>query len=221
MKLLAIDTATEACSASLSDGDTIRTQYQLAPRKHAELILPMVRTLLDEAGLELQGLDAIAFGQGPGAFTGVRIAAGVVQGLAFASGKPVVPVSSLAAMAQAAAAEHEFIFSAFDARMEEIYYGFYRTGADGLVRPVGEEGVVSPSTIRLPMEANWFGLGSGFRTYPEILQSEFGDHLRGFSDDVYPCSEHIVPLAIDMYDKGMSVEAAQAHPVYLRNQVTG
>ena len=133
-KLLAIDTSTEACSAALGIGGDVRERYEFAPRQHAELILPMVDALLAEGQIKLKDLDGLAFGRGPGAFTGVRIATGVIQGLAFGAGLPVVPVSSLAALAQGAAPGHSSIMSAFDARMGEVYWGAFAVDKQGLVR---------------------------------------------------------------------------------------
>ena len=133
MKILAIDTATDACSVALHlDGD-YREIHELAPRRHAEILLPRIRTLLSEAALSLRDLDALAFGRGPGAFTGVRIATGVIQGLAFGADLPVVPISSLHALAQGAWRERGEgnVLAAFDARMGEVYWGAYRLDAAG------------------------------------------------------------------------------------------
>ncbi|HED40783.1 MAG TPA: tRNA (adenosine(37)-N6)-threonylcarbamoyltransferase complex dimerization subunit type 1 TsaB, partial [Chromatiales bacterium] len=143
MKLLAIDTATEACSAALSINGEISERYEIAPRQHATLILPMIDSLLSEAGITLAQMDAIAFGRGPGAFTGVRIGVGVVQGLAFSIERPVVPVSSLAAMAYGAMAKFNAtnVLAGIDARMGEVYWGAYQRSSDGGMREVGEESV--------------------------------------------------------------------------------
>ena len=152
MKLLAIDTATEACSAALYIDGNILEKYEVAPRQHAELILPMIDALLAEAELELASLDGLAFGRGPGAFTGVRIATGIVQGLAFASDLPVVPVSTLAAMAQGAANQSNTILSAIDARMGEIYWAIFTVGDDGLVKPQSDEQVTKPEVLNIEIE---------------------------------------------------------------------
>lgn len=221
MKLLAIDTSTEACSASLHTGQETYTRFEVAPRKHAELILPMVRSLLDEAGLELKQLDALAFGQGPGAFTGVRIAAGVIQGLAYSVDRPVIPVSSLATLAQSVATEHEFIMPAFDARMDEIYYGFYEVNDAGLVRATGNESVIKPELISDTDNRKCYGIGSGWKTWHGILEQKFGHHLVGYLEEAYPSAEHMIPLAIEKYNRNETVSAEQALPVYLRNKVTG
>ena len=142
MKILALDTATEACSAALLSGDgSVYERHDIAPRRHAELILPMVDGILTEAGLGLNDLDAIAFGRGPGAFTGVRIAAGVTQGLALGAGLPVIPVSSLAALAQPALGKAAIVLPAIDARMGEVYWAAYESDQDGLVTALAGEQV--------------------------------------------------------------------------------
>ena len=221
MKLLAIDTSTEACSASLYTGRVTHTRFEIAPRKHAELILPMVRSLLDETGLELKQVDALAFGQGPGAFTGVRIAAGVIQGLAYSVDCPVIPVSSLATLAQSVATEHDFIMAAFDARMDEIYYGFYEVNDEGLVQLTGDETVIKPELISGTDKRKCFGIGSGWKTWHGVLEQKFSDHLVGYLEEVYPSAEHMVPLAIEKFNHNETVSVEQALPVYLRNKVTG
>ena len=139
MKILALDTSTEACSAALLIDSQISQRYEVAPREHGALILPMIERLLVDAGVVLSQLDALAFGRGPGAFVGVRIATGVAQGIAFAADLPVVPVSSLAALAQSV--EHANVYSAIDARMDEVYWAAYRKNNEGVVELLGEETV--------------------------------------------------------------------------------
>src|SRR6185312_12626224 len=150
MNLLAIETATEACSVALLHGNTLIDRSELAPRRHAELVLPMAEALLAEAGITRKQLDVIAVGQGPGAFTGVRLAISVAQGLALALDIPVVSVSSLAALAMQAPKNGAPILAAIDARREEIYAGVFRFDADGLVEPLDRERVLSASALRLP-----------------------------------------------------------------------
>jgi tRNA threonylcarbamoyladenosine biosynthesis protein TsaB len=221
LKLLAIDTATEACSAALYIDGNILEKYELAPRKHAELILPMIDALLAEAELKLSSLDALAFGRGPGAFTGVRIATGVIQGLAFASDLPVVPISTLAAMAQSAASESNIIISAIDARMSEIYWGIFSVGADEIVSPLSEEQVAKPESIDIDIKNECFGVGTGWATYEDILTTKFADNLKGFDANRFPRASDILKLAVKKFEEGNHIPAAQALPVYLRNKVTG
>ena len=219
MKLLAIDTSTEACSAAMHiRGETI-SRYEFAPRKHAELILPMVDQLLAEAQIRLSDLDAIAFGRGPGAFTGVRIATGVAQGLAFSVGLPLIPVSSLATLAQSVNGQAEYIASIIDARMEEVYYGLYRS--NDIVALIGEECVISPEKIITGNCTNCVGVGSGWARYADILQRVFTGHLNGYNADHYPHARDMIPLAIRAFRNGDVKAPEEAAPVYLRNNVTG
>lgn len=219
MKLLALDTATEACSAALFLNGETTIRYRYAPRQHAELILPMVDELLSEAEIDIRSLDCLAFGRGPGAFTGVRIATGVIQGLAFASDLPVVPVSTLATLAQGAIAKSDFLFSAIDARMGEIYWGLYQADGD-IVTAVTDERVSKPGSVTIPGDKAWFGAGSGWKTYRnELLQAT--SRCTGQDGDAYPHARDIIPLAIRDYETGKAVAAEQALPVYLRNRVTG
>ena len=220
MKLLAIETSTEACSAALFLDGMIGSRYKIAPRQHAELILPMVDELLAEAELKISNLDCLAFGRGPGAFTGVRIATGVIQGLAFAADLPVIPVSTLAILAQGAISRANNLISAIDARMGEIYWGLFQVQQD-IVTPVSAESVSSPEQLAAPSDRRWFGIGSGWITYAKELQQAVNDNLIGNQGESYPHARDIIPLAIRAYTKGEAVPAEQALPVYLRNQVTG
>lgn len=223
MKILALDTATEACSAALLHGDSIYQRHEIAPRRHAELILPMVDGVLAQAGLGLNDLDAIAFGRGPGAFTGVRIAAGVTQGLALGAGLPVIPLSSLATLAQGAAdgAHHQsaFLLPAIDARMGEIYWAVYGQGQDSLVNPLTEEQVTSPDAARVPAEQRIFGVGSGWGTYRLRLESVLDGQITGIDHERYPLARDMLPLAVREYNAGRCVSADKALPVYLRDNV--
>ncbi|VAW90488.1 tRNA threonylcarbamoyladenosine biosynthesis protein TsaB, partial [hydrothermal vent metagenome] len=175
MKLLAIDTSTEACSAALSIDGEISEHYEIAPRKHAELILPMIDKLLVDAGCTLAQMDAIAFGRGPGAFTGVRIGTGVVQGLAFSIDCPVVPVSSLAAMAYGVMAEYKAdnVLAGIDARMAEVYWGAYQRSANGGVQLLDEESVCKPDETFIPVSGSWIGAGTAWQTYGDELAARY------------------------------------------------
>ena len=220
MKLLALDTATEACSAALYiDGD-ITQNYQLAPREHTRLILGMIEDLLNDAGITVKQLDALAFGRGPGSFTGVRIATGAVQGMAYGADLPVVPVSTLAAIAQSVHDNHqaEFVLTAIDARMEAVYWAEYLAD-QGLMKLSGEEMVVSPEQVPLPAQQVWVGAGSGWAAYEPQLLTRLQQPMQVIYSDVYPQSASIVKLAAHDFANGNFVEAAKAVPVYLRNNV--
>ena len=219
MKLLALDTATEACSAALYiDGD-IEQVYQLAPRDHTRLILGMAEQLLMLAGVNINQLDALAFGRGPGSFTGVRIATGAVQGMAYAADLPVVPVSTLASIAQSVFRDHgdRHILAAIDARMGGVYWGEYRIEDDhaGLQ---GMERVIAPAQVPLP-RGQWTGAGSGWKTYGDVLQNRLGEGVDRSFEDYFPQSRSIAELAVRDYQQGLAVDAAQAIPVYLRDDV--
>ncbi|VFT08487.1 putative protease with chaperone activity [Pseudomonas aeruginosa] len=157
--LLALDTSTEACSVALLHEGRALSHYEVIPRLHAQRLLPMVRDLLDEAGVALSAVDAIAFGRGPGAFTGVRIAIGVVQGLAFALQRPVLAVSDLAILAQRAYREQgaERVAAAIDARMDEVYWGCYQL-QQGEMRLAGSEAVLPPERVAVPVGRRCRGL---------------------------------------------------------------
>ncbi|TGO03277.1 glycoprotease [Candidatus Thiomargarita nelsonii] len=215
MKLLAIDTTTDACSCALYlDGD-IQDRSVIAPRQHTALILPMADELLHEAGLKPSQLEGVAFGRGPGSFTGLRIASGVAQGIAFAADIPVAPISSLAALAQAAYIENgaEKVLAAIDARMSEIYWGCYIIDKQGIMRLEGIENVGAPDKINLASREQWYGVGSAWTLYAEKLGVQ---HYQG---DRYPQARAMIPLALAAFFEGQVVSAENALPVYLRNQV--
>ncbi|QLF92155.1 tRNA (adenosine(37)-N6)-threonylcarbamoyltransferase complex dimerization subunit type 1 TsaB [Pseudomonas sp. ABC1] len=215
--LLALDTATEACSVALLHAGRVTSRYEVIPRLHAKRLLPMVRELLDEAGVPLTAVDAIAFGRGPGAFTGVRIAVGVVQGLAFALERPVLPISTLAVLAQRALREHgaRQVAAAIDARMDELYWGCFveREGEMGLA---GLEAVLPPEHVTLPRASagEWFGAGTGWG-----LASRIPVSVQGSDASMLPHAEDLLTLARFAWARGEALEADQAQPVYLRDNV--
>lgn len=221
MKLLAIDTAAEACSAALLIQGAVRSRFLHAPRRHGELILPLMEALLAEAGLGLKQLDALAFGRGPGAFTGIRIATGVIQGAAFGSGLPVVPVSNLAALAQRHFREqgHRRTLAAFDARMGEVYWGAFVIDDDGLARGLGPEQVAGPEGVRVPDGEGWHGVGSGWGTYGELLAARVGTGLSSLAPELVCHAHDVAVLGAALFGEGQGVPAEQALPVYLRDQV--
>ena len=225
MKILALDTATEACSAALNIDGEITTCYQVAPREHSSLILKMIDDLLLQAKLSVSELDAVAFGRGPGSFMGLRIAAGVVQGIAFAHDLPVIPVSCLQSIAQRAYEQTDCgqIMAAIDARMDEVYWACYRLQA-GKWQLDGEECVISPDKIKLPEQPAdpdqiWVGAGTGWASYKERLLRTANRQLPTILPECLPSAETIVKLAVTEFKQGNMVPAAQAIPVYLRNNV--
>ena len=220
-RILAIETATPACSAALSIDGEVMERDALAPRQHAALMLPMIESLLLEAGLSVDQLDAVAFGRGPGSFTGVRIAAGIVQGIAYAAGLPVVPVSTLAALALGGMREANMthVIAAMDARKSEVYLGSYiNTGGDVLVLQ-GEERVCAPESAPLPGEGEWVGVGGGWDAYGEAMLQLAGERVIRLMPDLEPRAADVVRLGLQAYENGVRVTAAEAIPVYLRNDV--
>lgn len=222
MNILAIDTSSDACSAALMCGTERYLEYTVEARAHTRLILPMVESVLAQGGMKLADVDALAFGRGPGAFTGVRIATGIVQGLALAADKPVVPVSTLAALAQQTYVEQgaERVLVAVDARMSEVYWGAY-TLRDGYMQLSGEEHVLPPEAAPLPEEEApaWHGSGSGWAAYAEVLEPAFASVVSRYSPALLPSAAYIAELAVHGYQRGEAVSADQAQPVYLRNKV--
>ncbi len=220
MKLLALDTSTEACSAAVYvDGETFST-FELAPRAHTQLILPMVDKVLSAAGLRLQDMDAVAVGRGPGAFTGIRIGVGVAQGLAMAADKPVLPLSTLAALAQQAYVQHgeTHVLAGLDARMNEVYWGQYVL-QDGLMQLQGEELVCAAADAPVPDTDTWFAIGHGWSAYAEVLQGCFTGKLTGTDVESLPAAEFMLPLALTEWQLGRAVAPEEAQPVYLRNKI--
>jgi len=225
MKILALDTATEACSAALYIDGEVTQQYKVAPREHSHLILKMIESLLQKVGLNVEDLDAIAFGRGPGAFMGIRIATGVVQGISFAHDIPVIPVSNLMAIAQVAFEETGAtqILSAIDARMGEVYWAALERDDSGIWHSVIDECVSKPDQLSFPVSisesGHWLGAGTGWGAHEDIMRSVSDVEITQILDDCLPTAAAIVEIAAVEFERGHTVSAAQAQPVYLRNDV--
>ena len=214
--LLALDTATECCSAALLHDGSVTARSEVIPRQHAQRLLPMIEELLGERQLRLQDVDALVFGRGPGAFTGVRIATGMVQGLAFAADKPVIAVSNLAALAQRAWREHgaETVGAAIDARMDEVYWGLYGL-QDGVMQLLDDERVCAPEAVSLPAGVGSVaGAGTGWQ-YAERLAVTATQSW----PQMLPDASDLITLALPRWQAGEVVDAADAQPVYLRDKV--
>ncbi|EXJ13724.1 tRNA (adenosine(37)-N6)-threonylcarbamoyltransferase complex dimerization subunit type 1 TsaB [Imhoffiella purpurea] len=222
MKLLAIDTSSETCSAALLLDERLEQRLEHAPRRHGELILPMMQDLLAEAGLAVTDLDAMAFGCGPGSFTGVRIATAVIQGAAFGAEIPVVPVSTLAAMAQGQFRRtgDRRLLVALDARMEEVYWGCFEIDGQDLAAYCCEERVCPPDSVSSPQGCGWHGVGPGWSAYRSLLTGRLGEALSGMSPEAVCEARDIAILAAADYAEGRHVPADRAMPVYLRDKVT-
>jgi tRNA threonylcarbamoyladenosine biosynthesis protein TsaB len=216
LKLLALDTSTVACSAALWIDGEHQERFETG-EQHSGRILGMIEALLTDAGLTLQVLDGLAFGRGPGSFTGLRIGTGVVQGLAYAADLPVVPVSSLAALAQGAATDR--VLAAIDARMNQVYWGvFHRRHGSGVEMAIPER-VVAPDAVPALEGHGWIGVGSGWDRYHGILQTHLGDRLQEWHKDRFPRAAQVAELASTELKAGRTVPPEQALPVYLRDEV--
>lgn len=216
MKLLALETSTEACSAALWVDGQICVRFQHAPRLQTELLLPMIEEVLAEAAIQLGQLDGLAYSRGPGAFTGVRIAAAAVQAIAYARDLPVLPVSSLQTLAQGAWRVHGAIrvLSVFDARMDEVYLAGY--ALDGaLMQPLDIEHLCAPGALPSSLSGIFFAAGNGAGVYESLLREQ--RELTGIDATMFPSAEDVIPLALQLQQQGGALPPEQALPVYLRD----
>jgi tRNA threonylcarbamoyladenosine biosynthesis protein TsaB len=222
MRLLALEVSTEACSVALLDGERLERLHEEPGRGHAERLLPMVDQLLRVAGFGLAALDAIAFGRGPGGFTGVRLGASVAQGLAFGAGRPVVAVSTLRAVAEAVLREDpavEVVLVCNDARMREVYWSAYERGADGLPVPLAAEQVGPPEQVRFEVPAGrcFAAAGRGLAAHPQLAARYAA--LGALQERRLPEAAAIARLAVPEVLAGRTVHAREALPIYVRDDV--
>ena len=219
MNLLALETSTDQCSVALWCDGALLTRSLHAPRRQAEILLPMFDEVLAEGGITRGQLDGIAFGRGPGAFTGVRLAVSVAQGLALALDRPVLPVSTLAALALAAPVAAPCVLAVLDARMGEVYAGAFRRAA-AVLDPLGAETVGAAAVLEVPAAPAWFGVGSGWAVHAEALGRRLGAAvLAGVDATAVPEAAQVARLAAPALAAGGGVRADQALPVYLRDKV--
>ena len=217
MKLLAFETATEGCSVALWLDGEVRERFELAPRRHAELSLPWAGELLAEAGIAKSQLDAVAVGRGPGAFTGVRLAIAIGQGIALALDRPVVPVSTLAALAMQARGPH--VVAAIDARMNEVYSGAFAL-RDGDVFALAAESVSAPDLVQLPADvAHWHGVGTGFSACDGALRERSPECWLAIDASAMPRAGDVARLAAHAFARGEALAPERVEPAYLRNHV--
>ena len=216
MKLLALDTSTEYLSLCLWQDGAALSRDLLAGQTHSQRVLPMVGEMLAEAGLSLKQLDGIAFGAGPGSFTGLRIGCGVAQGLAFGAQLPVVGVSTLFALAQQAKGQR--VIACLDARMGEVYHAAYERGDMGW-RTQCEPGLYKPESVPTVDGDGWFGIGSGWSTHGDALNACHAGQINGIDQDAFPHARDIAALAAAEFAAGKGVPAAEAAPSYIRNKV--
>lgn len=220
MNLLALDTCTENCSAAILFEGQVFAISEITQRGHSERILGMLDTLFEQAGSELSAMDVLVFGRGPGSFTGVRVGVAVAQGIAFAQDLPVVPISTLAAVAQAAYSKHAAtnICVALDARMGEVYQANFVI-ENGLAVALSDEQVTAPENVKPLDDRHWFGAGTGWAEYQQVLTDNFADQLLGMDSEIYPTAKSMLPLAQALLAIGEQMPAHEALPVYLRNNV--
>lgn len=216
MKLLAFETSTEACSVAVYVDGAVFERFEVAPRRHTELVLPWAELLLAEAGVARSQLDAIAVGRGPGAFTGVRLAIAIAQGIALGLDLPVVPVSTLAALAMRAGGER--CLAAIDARMGEVYLAAFAREDDGLLA-LSEEIVVRPAAAMIPAGDDWHGAGTGFAAADSALQQRLHGRLAAVDAQALPHAADVARLAAPAFARGEAVVATRIEPAYLRNDV--
>lgn len=221
--ILSVETATHGCSAALLHRGEVFVQRVWAPREHAARILGMVDEVLRLGGADLGDLDAIAFGVGPGSFLGTRIAAGVAQGIGFARDLPLIPVSSLSALAECAYAKvaAKQVVVAWDARMKSIYWGSYIYEA-GLMQAAGADQLSQPGEMSPPQTGEWLLVGNAWDEYQQQLAPEWAPLLAQRSSqlrDAYPQAEYLLPAAQQAWEDGKLIAAEDAGPIYLRDPV--
>jgi len=215
-KVLAFDTSTTYCSVALHlDGNIFQDETE-AGRRHSELLLPMTQSVLNDAGLELTDLDGIAFGAGPGSFTGLRIACGVAQGLAFATDLPIIGIGTLEAIAEQQT--HDRVIVAMDARMGEIYHAAF-VKKEHHWQIVSEPVLCQPQHAPVLSGSQWIGCGSGFDCYEQILSEYYGSDLLDIRHGCYPHAREIAQLAVARNINDFHTDPALASPLYIRNKV--
>jgi tRNA threonylcarbamoyladenosine biosynthesis protein TsaB len=216
MRILALETSTEYCSVALWQDGVVSDRCELAGQKHSVMLIPMLDSLLREAGVKLVDMDGIAFGAGPGSFTGVRIACSAAQGLALGAEKPVIGICTLQALAQVSG--HDRVIAVLDARMAEVYYAAYEK-RKGAWLTVCEPCLCLPQNAPAVEGGDWFGTGSGFIAHGEALRARHAANLAGVDEKAVPQAAAIAQLAAPLFAAGRGVDAADAMPLYLRDKV--
>lgn len=216
MNLLAIDTATEACSVAVRTEQGDFHRFEICPQQHSQRLLPMVDEVLKEAGITLKDIDGLVYGRGPGSFTGVRIATGMIQGLSLGSGLKVAGVSTLAAMAQQTGEQQncQSVAVAIDARMGEVYFGRYGL-ADGAMQLLGEEMVCPPEHAASLVADADSAAGTGWAAYPALSEKTHAEVAV-----LYPDARYMLSLGEQQFASGEVSDAESVEPVYLRDKVT-
>ncbi len=216
MRVLALETSTEYCSVALWQDGAVRDRCELVGQKHSEVLIPMLDDLLRQAGVKLSEVDGIAFGAGPGSFTGVRIACSAAQGLALGTEKPVIGISTLQALAQASGRDR--VIAVLDARMAEVYYAAYER-QNGAWAPVCGPVLCLPQDAPAVQGQDWLGVGSGFLAHGEQLRARYVANFAAIDEQAVPQASAIAQLAAPLFAAGHGVDAADAMPLYLRDKV--
>jgi len=216
MKLLALDASTEFLSLAVQSDAQLYTYHEHTGQAASQYILPQIQQLLEQAKLNISDLDGIAFGAGPGSFTGVRVACGVAQGLGFGASLPVVGVNVLMALAEASGADKVIV--ATDARMKEVYHAVYQKTAEHW-QVVHDAGVYKPDALPLVDGAGWTGVGTAWQVYDALLQQQYQANLLNTLSDRTPAAEAIMSLAKPVFAAGQAKPASEARPIYIRNRV--
>lgn len=217
MRLLGIDTSSLACTVGVVDGDRVVERYEEQPRAHTRILMPMIRSVLDEAGLAPGDLDAIALGNGPGSFIGMRIGTSVAQGLAYGAGIGIVPVSSMAVVAAEAGAPGDTVVVAQDAHVSQVYLGLYRIDDDGLPSELAPERLQDLVPIS-GIDAMAVAAGAGFERYPELLSAN-RDRIRTAPEVLYPRAGELLRLAAAAFEQGAAMSPEAVSPAYIRRDV--
>ncbi|MGD8784381.1 MAG: tRNA (adenosine(37)-N6)-threonylcarbamoyltransferase complex dimerization subunit type 1 TsaB [Thioalkalispiraceae bacterium] len=221
MNLLAIDTVTEMASVALLSGEDILSEQELVPKEHTRVILPMIKQAMARTGISFSQLDAIAFSRGPGSFTGLRICASITQGLAIAYGLPVIPVSSLASLAQGSFRldGKTNVIACLDARRHEVYWGAFIIGDNDMMHAMVPESVIAPQDARTEPGMLWHGVGSGFATYQKELAENPHVNVTSSIAERFPLAQDMLPYAKIACSQGKVVDASLAIPTYLRDNI--
>ncbi|WP_367680240.1 tRNA (adenosine(37)-N6)-threonylcarbamoyltransferase complex dimerization subunit type 1 TsaB [Candidatus Fukatsuia anoeciicola] len=221
VRILAIDTTTEACSVAIWNNGEICTLFKVCPRKHTRYILPMIQKILADSGLSLHQLDALAFGRGPGSFTGVRIGISIGQGLALGANLPMISVSTLQTLAQGGWRQSgvQQVLVAIDARMGEIYWGQFTQNTSGYWLGIDSEAVITPKQASIYLQSlvgHWVTVGTGWQIYPDLITNSKAILLTG--QVILSQAEDMLPLALQSWYNGDIIKVEQAEPIYLRNK---
>jgi tRNA threonylcarbamoyladenosine biosynthesis protein TsaB len=220
VNILALEASSDACSVAVLQGNKVVQDFRIVPRQHNQLLLPMVEAILSECNIDLNDLDAIAYSRGPGAFTGIRIAAGVAQGLAFGADLPLLAISTLEAMGLAALdddANAKQVIVCQDARMQEVYIAAFERNGDQ-AQSLMDEQVMQPEALKFAAITQAIGVGSGWEfidQMPESEQQKITSHKMA-----HPQAEYIARIAKHQFEQGIHTTPEQAQPVYVRDQVT-